>query len=464
MNVFMPGQIQPLWMILFIFFGAVILLLSRFALVGLKQPGTVPLWLLKVFTSALSPLFLVFELLVAVTGLLFHSTAAFVIGSCGIFLYLIHIIQITRAPDASTNLESCFGDHWKNRIAPERKSRFLPRRYVLWLPKSPEPIFEQNIPFYTIPGTDRALLCDVWQPPKNTKRSGLAFIYLFGSAWTILDKDFGTRTFFRHLASQGHVIMDAAYRLFPEADFSGMVDDAKHAIAWMKANAGAYGVDADKIIIGGGSAGAHLALLAAYTASGGQLTPTDLQQVDLSVCGVISFYGQTDLVATYYHTCQHLIKPSSLAKRSMPSWIQKWMGKDFHRLGFDKDVETGMLNPILGGTPGEKPEAYSLFSPISYVHKDCPATFIIHGKQDILAPVKAICEMNARLKDVGAPVVMHLLPQADHGFDLILPKLSPSAHNAIYDVERFMAIMAVTEQAVESKQPPPAKPFQQKAG
>ena len=36
--------------------------------------------------------------------------------------------------------------------------------------------------------------------------------------------------------------------------------------------------------------------------------------------------------------------------------------------------------------------------------------------------------------------------------------------NAIYDVERFMAIMAVTEQAVESKQPPPAKPFQQKAG
>ena len=77
-----------------------------------------------------------------------------------------------------------------------------------------------------------------------------------------LDKDFGTRSFFRRLASQGHVIMDVAYRLFPETDFMGMVHDAKYAIAWMKANAAVYGVNPDNIVIGGGSAGAHIALLA----------------------------------------------------------------------------------------------------------------------------------------------------------------------------------------------------------
>lgn len=37
-------------------------------------------------------------------------------------------------------------------------------------------------------------------------------------------------------------------------------------------------------------------------------------------------------------------------------------------------------------------------------------------------------------------VAMHLLPQTDHAFDLILPKISPSAHNAIYDVERFLSL------------------------
>jgi acetyl esterase/lipase len=259
-----------------------------------------------------------------------------------------------------------------------------------------------------------------------------------------------------------------AYRLFPETDFMGMVHDTKHAIAWMKANAAVYGINPQKIIVGGGSAGTHLALLAAYTASGRQLTPKDLNQVDLSVHGVISLYGQSDLVATYYHTCQHLFTHSSIGKQNksggMPSWIKKRMGNDFHRIGFDKDVEPGMLAPILGGTPDEKPEAYSMFSPTTYVHKDCPATLIIHGKQDILAPVKAICQLHASLKEEGVPVVMHLLPQTDHAFDLILPKISLSAHNAIYDMERFLAIMAMSEPVVESKSTATNKLYLQEQG
>ena len=183
------------------------------------------------------------------------------------------------------------------------------------LPASPDPIFIRNISFHTIAGKNRELLCDIWQPPYNIIHSGLAFIYLHGSAWTVLDKDFGTRIFFRRLASQGHVIMDVAYRLFPETDFMGMVHDTKYAIAWMKANAVAYGVNPDRIVIGGGSAGAHIALLAAYTSQNSQFMPTDLEKVDLNVRGVISLYGQADLKATYYHTCQHLTSHSALAKK-----------------------------------------------------------------------------------------------------------------------------------------------------
>jgi hypothetical protein len=47
-----------------------------------------------------------------------------------------------------------------------------------------------------------------------------------------------------------------------------------------------------------------------------------------------------------------------------------------------------------------------------------------------------------RLMEYKVPVVMHILPQTDHAFDLVLPKISPCAHTAIYDVERFMALMA----------------------
>ena len=134
----------------------------------------------------------------------------------------------------------------------------------------------------------------------------------------------------------------------------------------------------------------------------------------------------------------------------MPAWAQRSMGKNLHRLGFDKDVEPGMLAPMLGGTPEKKPGAYALFSPITYVHKNCPTTLIIHGKHDILAPVTAIRLLYSALKEEGVPVFMHLVSQSDHAFDLILPRISPSAHNALYDVERFLAAMAVKQMAAKT--------------
>jgi acetyl esterase/lipase len=70
-----------------------------------------------------------------------------------------------------------------------------------------------------------------------------------------------------------------------------------------------------------------------------------------------------------------------------------------------------------------------------------PATLLINEEHDILAPVKATRNLYAHLIDAGVPVVMHILPQTDHAFDLIMPKISPLAHNAIYDVERFLALM-----------------------
>lgn len=434
------------WEIVWTVLASLQLVMARFAVLPLKQPTTPLVWMIKVFTSALSPLLFLLGLLIAVAGWVFEEIPVLLIGGCSAVLYLMHTVQTTRAPAADTALENMPCGNMKNGIWPELKSGFLPRRYVVWLRKPPEPLFEQDIVYYTIAGTGRRLLCDIWQPAKAMKRSGLAFIYLHGSAWTSLDKDFGTRTFFRHLAAQGHVIMDVAYRLFPETDFMGMVHDTKQAVAWMKARALAFQINPDQIVIGGGSAGAHLALLAAYTASRKELTPPDREQADLRVHGVVSLYGQSDLVATYYHTCQHLTGQSSPHKKnqpdSMPSWIQKRMGKNIHRLGLDKEVAPGQLKPIIGGSPDEKREAYTLYSPITHVHQDCPATLIIHGRQDILAPVKAICRLYARLKNAGVPVAMHLLPQTDHGFDQILPKISPAAHNALFDVERFLAIMA----------------------
>ncbi|MEQ1585836.1 MAG: alpha/beta hydrolase [Cyclobacteriaceae bacterium] len=438
--------------------GSLVALMSILLLLQLRWPAPA-LWFVKLYASALSTLLVVIGVLTSLVGLTTGSVFITFIGVYDVFLFSVHIIRVTRPPDSSTGFEQAFGQ-WENRIKPEQKKYFLPTRTRLKLLAVPDPRLEQDVSFAVIPDTGRQLLCDLWQPPSTVAASGLAFIYLHGSAWYLLDKDLGTRPFFTHLAAQGHVIMDVAYRLAPETDMMGMVNDVKRAIVWMKENAFRYGVNPNRIVVGGGSAGAHLALMTAYTSNNPQFTPRELEGKDISVCGVISLYGPTDLKAMYYHTNQHLTtrETPGRAKKAvptqLPAWMIKAMGKDYHRLGFDKGfVNAGAFAPLLGGHPDECPETYALYSPVAHVHSQCPPTLLIHGEHDIMAPVKSIRKLYERLVREKVSTVLHILPQTDHAFDLQLPNISPSAHNAWYDVERFLAFMTTKEIAKEPATP-----------
>jgi acetyl esterase/lipase len=426
--------------------GCLTALMSISIFVRLHWPTPI-LWILKLFVSALSPLLFLIGVLSAIVGLTTGSVFITLIGIYDGLIFFIHIFRVTRPPDVSSGFEQAFGLNWENRISAEQKNHFLPRRTIIKLPAVPIPRMEQDISFATIPDTDRQLLCDVWQPNAAVTPSGLAFIYLHGSAWYLLDKDVGTRPFFNHLTAQGHVIMDVAYRLAPETDMMGMVNDVKRAIVWMKENARNYGVNPNTIVVGGGSAGGHFALLTGYTANNPQFTPKELEGKDISVCGVVSLYGPTDLEAMYYHTNQQLTTQlnTGSAKKAVPAqlpeWVIKRMGKAYYRFNFDKDfANAGAFAPLFGGHPDECPEQYALFSPVTHVHTNCPTTILIQGEHDLMASVETTRFLRTRLAEKKVPTVMHVLPQTDHAFDLILPKISPSAHTAIYDVERFLEL------------------------
>src|SRR5580765_6407026 len=106
------------------------LLMTRFALLRLRQPTTPLLWSVKVFTSALAPLLLLVGLLCAGAGFILGSTAAVAIGCVSALLYFIHILRITRAPGQPTDFTSAFGFDWDKEISRETKANFLSRRYV----------------------------------------------------------------------------------------------------------------------------------------------------------------------------------------------------------------------------------------------------------------------------------------------------------------------------------------------
>ena len=134
-------------------------------------------------------------------------------------------------------------------------------------------------------------------PGWDAKQSKVPGVILFhGGSWRG-----GDLNQFRHacyyLASRGLVAATANYRMLtadevkrlPEGESNkrACVTDAKSAIRWMKQHAVELGIDPQKVIAGGGSAGGHVALLA--TSNPGLNDPADPKDFDTSVVAYLLF-------------------------------------------------------------------------------------------------------------------------------------------------------------------------------
>jgi acetyl esterase/lipase len=408
------------------------------------RPVGLYLWLPKLAAGAFTPFIATAGLLLALVGGLVGSwwlAVPAALAAVGAAMVVVRLGLVR------TDLAAALGPDWADRIPSQRQAGMAGRWWRGRLPAAPAPRLRQDVVFATVPGSGRKLLCDLWQPPAGVPSSGLAIIYLHGSAWCMLDKDVGTRPLFRHLAAQGHVIVDVAYRLFPETDLLGMVADAKRALAWVTSHAADLQVQPDRIVVAGGSAGGHLALLAAYTPDDPALTPAELAGSDPEVCGVVSLYGQADLAAHYHHTGQHKTcrpdDPQPDWDAPPPTWIRRLFGPDVDRLQL---VPASRLDWLVGGTPSQLPDRYAQLSPLHHVHPGCPPTLLVHGEHDQMAPVAAMRQLHRRLEQAGVPVTALYLPQTDHGFDLLATTWSPPARVAIHVLERFLAVLAATDQ------------------
>jgi acetyl esterase/lipase len=412
------------------FFAIISLFMCGLLLLHIRAPLGFMALFPKLAAGALSPLWCLLGLTGAILGWMSRAPLAVGAGglaALGMAAYILAVIH------PRSNFEEAFGAGWRRTISSEQKKGSLkhPWAGVMLDPPKP-PCWERDLPFWTIPGSDRKLLCDLWQPPEGISSSGLALIFFHGSAWSVFDKDLGTRPFFRHLIAQGHVVMDVSYRLCPEVDLFDMVGDVKRAVAWMKANASRYTINPQRIVLGGGSAGGHLSMLAGFAPSHPRLTPDELHDVDLSVRGVVSLYGPSDLRAVYEHTQQfRLVGQSRVPIGQQSAGVKKNAMRD-----------AGRLDILLGGHPDEVPEAYDLGSPVYHVHPGCPPTLLIQGEHDLITPVGATRTVAAKLAAAGVPVVNIVYPCTDHAFDLIVPRISPAAQSAIYAIERFLALLA----------------------
>jgi acetyl esterase/lipase len=429
--------------------GAGVLLTTR-----LRPPFGFLIWILKILTALFSPVIAISGWISALYGYVYRDMLSLLGGSAGALLSARHIQQVAQTrPDFS----ALFGPQWEQKIPPAQQKQMLRRpwswRGIRRIAARPAGRVALNIAYGKIPNTERQLMCDVWQPASSARRSGAAVIYFHSSAWCLVDKDFGTRPLFEYLAGQGHVVMDAAYRLCRETGIDGMTHDVYRAISWMKANAGQFGIDPQRIILVGASAGGQIALLAAYGRKEPALVPPELSDQDLSVQGVVSYYGPPDMRTVRAHnqiltgTAIRLLKQIGFGRQL--AWIAARVftlvtGRRYEPLAeelFEFLQTEELIDRIMGGTPGDVPDQYRLLSPVSHIHSNCPATLLIHGEHDSLVPAYSTRDFYHRLQKAGVPVAYLELPQTDHGFDLILSPFSPSMQASIYALERFLALL-----------------------
>jgi pectinesterase len=104
----------------------------------------------------------------------------------------------------------------------------------------------------------RRLLLDVFYPDKKQIEPRIGILIIHGGGWRSGNKSMH-HPMAERLAAMGYVCFTPEYRLSTEALFPAAVHDIKAAISWVRKNAVTYGIDPEKIVAAGHSAGGQLA-------------------------------------------------------------------------------------------------------------------------------------------------------------------------------------------------------------
>jgi acetyl esterase/lipase len=224
-------------------------------------------------------------------------------------------------------------------------------------------------------------------------------VVIHGGSWVSGNRlDGGTTRWLNDwLAGLGYAVASIDYRLSPEFKWPAQRDDLLAAIRFLRDHAGALGIDHDRLVLLGRSAGGQMATAAAYT------------QVIPGVRGIIDIYGPTDFARTWYVATQ----PRSLD----------------HRYN---------LELFLGGSLEEARAAYQSASGATLVTPRAPPTLILQGELDINVFAEQSEMLDRKLAAGGVPHALVSLPWAGHAFDLVHFN-TPGAQIGRYATVRFLA-------------------------
>lgn len=222
------------------------------------------------------------------------------------------------------------------------------------------------------------LLLDAWVP--DGARLHPVAILVHGGGWSGGDKAGSERPgsgnditpWFAPLQAAGFTTFSINYRLAPEHPWPAGFEDVQTAIRWVKAHAAEFKGDAGRLALFGHSAGGQLVCLAAARAD-------DTTRVQ----AVVAFAPPTDLVA-------------DTARRGGPS----------------QSLQALFKLPPDGAAFAQ---ALRDHSPVNQLRPGLPPFLLLHGDSDATVPLQMSVDFLAKLKSVGVPGELIVVPGAPHG-------------------------------------------------
>ncbi len=230
----------------------------------------------------------------------------------------------------------------------------------------------------------QSLTLDIYLP-KNAAAPYPVVVWIHGGAWVAGSKKSVTGL---GLLRKGYALVSINYRFSWQAIHPAQIQDCKGAIRWIRAKAGEYGWDPERIGVWGSSAGGHLAAL--LGTSGG------VPELEGSVGGNVSHSSRVQAVCDWFG-------PSDMLT------IGDYPASVDHRRG---DSPEGRL---LGGPPKKVPDRARAASPVSYASPDDPPFLIQHGTNDPIVPFRQSVELDSVLRAHHVVSLFKPIQGAGHG-------------------------------------------------
>ncbi len=246
-------------------------------------------------------------------------------------------------------------------------------------------------------GAERRQALDIYLPNDGSGPFP-AVLFLHGGGWAAGNKKDAQILPFIGGVERGFAVVSVGYRLVPDIRYPENLYDVNAALRWLHDNAESYLIDPDRIALCGASAGAHLAMMAAFT----QGQPAFDGVADAPTCtirAVVEQYGPSDFLKQHQH-----YDASGYARMHAPN-TENWT----------------FIDRLIGLRLSDFSNLTPFINPIANVHPDIPAVLLQHGRYDPVVPYQQATELYEKIitvcgKERAALDISDTYTHADPGF------------------------------------------------